>query len=208
MSLKIGPEELELARKFGGMLLGLDESGICNYAGPITYAAALIDYSNPENLPRVQDCKQLNDKALTNAFHNLTRSQFLVSYKVFHVHARQIDRNGTRLAKVQGMKRVFRDIDNACSDKIKFAVIDFQSIDNLRVPQLAIQKADQIYYCVAAASIIAKFCHDDFMRSVHQLHPEYNWESNKGCICPQHGNLIRQHGLTPYHRRTWCRKLV
>ena len=33
--------------------------------------------------------------------------------------------------------------------------------------------------------------------------PQYDWRSNKGYPTRRHREAIRQHGLTPYHRRTF-----
>ena len=37
-----------------------------------------------------------------------------------------------------------------------------------------------------------------------QRYPEYGFESHKGYASPEHIRAIRQHGLTPVHRATFC----
>jgi ribonuclease HII len=206
MSLEISERELELASKFGGRLVGIDESGISCYAGPIVYAAALVDYSNPLELPPVTDGKKFYPSTLIKAHKNLASSRYLIDHTVVYVSPKEVDRYGTRIAKQKGLRRIFKAI--SARNQINFVVIDFHAIDDLGVPQLSIKKADSRFYCVAAASVIAKFHHDDYMLTIHKQHPEYRWDKNKGSSTSQeHRELILEHGISKYHRRTWCMRL-
>lgn len=67
--------------------------------------------------------------------------------------------------------------------------------------------ADRSSASVAAASVRAKVTRDAAMREAHDTHPAYAWDRNKGYGSSAHYSAIREHGLTPLHRRTWIRSL-
>ena len=59
------------------------------------------------------------------------------------------------------------------------------------------------FYCIAAASVLAKVERDAIMREAHTAHPEYGWDGNKGYGAEAHLNAIRVLGPTMLHRRSW-----
>ncbi|HNG90433.1 MAG TPA: hypothetical protein PK858_09515, partial [Saprospiraceae bacterium] len=56
---------------------------------------------------------------------------------------------------------------------------------------------------IAAASVLAKTWRDAAMLALHEQHPQYYWAENKGYPTEAHREAIRQHGLTPQHRRSF-----
>ena len=66
-----------------------------------------------------------------------------------------------------------------------------------------IVKGDGKYLSIAAASILAKTYRDDEMVRLAQEYPDYDWQHNMGYPTRKHREAIRQHGITPYHRRTF-----
>ena len=64
-------------------------------------------------------------------------------------------------------------------------------------------KGDGKYLSIAAASILAKTYRDDEMVRLAQEYPDYDWQHNMGYPTRKHREAIRQHGVTPYHRRTF-----
>ena len=44
---------------------------------------------------------------------------------------------------------------------------------------------------------------DDEMVRLAQEYPDYDWQHNMGYPTRKHREAIRQHGITPYHRRTF-----
>ena len=63
------------------------------------------------------------------------------------------------------------------------------------------QEIDQIN--ILNASILAKTYRDDEMVRLAQEYPDYDWQHNMGYPTRKHREAIRQHGITPYHRRTF-----
>ena len=48
------------------------------------------------------------------------------------------------------------------------------------VPYTTIVKGDGKYLSIAAASILAKTYRDDYMKTIAEEYPQYDWKSNKG----------------------------
>jgi ribonuclease HII len=64
-------------------------------------------------------------------------------------------------------------------------------------------KADRDCASVAAASVVAKVARDRLMTELHERHPVYGWDGNKGYGAAAHTAAIREHGLCDLHRRSW-----
>ncbi len=73
----------------------------------------------------------------------------------------------------------------------------------VQIPHTTIVKGDGKYLSIAAASILAKTYRDDYMDTLAQEYPQYDWLSNKGYPTRKHRDAIRQYGITPYHRKTF-----
>ena len=71
------------------------------------------------------------------------------------------------------------------------------------IPFRTVVKGDGKYLSIAAASILAKTCRDDYMHSLHTEYPAYGWDHNAGYPTAAHREAIRRYGPTPYHRRTF-----
>jgi ribonuclease HII len=74
-----------------------------------------------------------------------------------------------------------------------------------------IEKGDDTYSSIAAASILAKVSRDKYIRELCDKHENlntvYGLASNKGYGTAQHIEGIKQHGITKWHRKTFgiCR---
>jgi ribonuclease HII len=72
-----------------------------------------------------------------------------------------------------------------------------------RIPHNCIVKGDGIYASIAAASILAKTHRDEYMDSVYKEYPLYGWNRNRGYPTRDHRKALLEHGITPYHRRSF-----
>jgi ribonuclease HII len=72
-----------------------------------------------------------------------------------------------------------------------------------RIPHQCIIKGDGLYASIAAASILAKTCRDDYMIQLHESFPHYQWNSNKGYGTAVHRKAIEEHGVCIHHRRSF-----
>lgn len=68
-------------------------------------------------------------------------------------------------------------------------------------------KADQHVLSVSAASVLAKCAKNREMEELHNQHPEYGWNQNKGYWKADHVAAIERLGFTEHHRRSYCKKI-
>ena len=74
--------------------------------------------------------------------------------------------------------------------------------------ELCIVKGDARIACIAAASIVAKVTRDALMVSYEDEYPGYHLAECKGYGSAAHVSAIRERGLTPIHRRSFCGNFV
>ena len=72
-----------------------------------------------------------------------------------------------------------------------------------RPPYTTIVKGDGKYQSIAAASILAKTFRDEYMDSIAEEWPFYDWKRNKGYPTRAHREGIQKHGTSPYHRMSY-----
>ena len=175
---------------------GCDEAGRGPLAGPV-YAAAVI---LPEDFyhPLLNDSKKMSEKARYE-LRPIIEQQAL-AWAVEEVSAEDIDRLNILWASVDGMHRALKKL----STRPEFVLVDgnrFKPYGD--VPHTTIVKGDGKYLSIAAASILAKTCRDDYMLRLHEQYPWYGWDRNAGYPTKLHREGILSHGLTPYHRRSF-----
>lgn len=57
---------------------------------------------------------------------------------------------------------------------------------------------------IAAASILAKTVRDAGMLELHATYPEYGFDRHMGYLTAAHLKALREHGVTPIHRRSYA----
>lgn len=175
---------------------GCDEAGRGCLAGSV-YAAAVIlppDYKNE----LLNDSKQLSEKR-----RYLLRSMIekdALAWAVGVVTAEEIDKINILNASILAMHRAL----DALKVRPEAIIIDgnrFKSYQD--VPYTTIVKGDGKYLSIAAASILAKTYRDDYMQSIAEEFPQYDWKSNKGYPTKKHRAAIKEFGISPYHRKSF-----
>lgn len=183
----------------GRLECGVDEAGRGALAGPVVAAAVIL----PENA-RLEG---LNDsKKLSEAKREALRTEIIeqaVSWAVGIGSVPLIDRLNILGATYHAMHEAI----DGLATKPQHLLIDGKYY------RPAPQHAALAYSCVvggdgklaaiAAASILAKTYRDDIMRQLHNEHPAYGWQQNKGYGTAAHRQAIAQHGPTAWHRRSF-----
>jgi ribonuclease HII len=70
-------------------------------------------------------------------------------------------------------------------------------------PAVPIIRGDALVPAISAASILAKTYRDAWMRSYHEIWPDYGFASHKGYATPEHLAALTCHGACPLHRRSF-----
>lgn len=175
---------------------GCDEAGRGCLAGPV-YAAAVIlpdDFSHP----LLNDSKKLTERQRVALREVIEREA--VAWAVGIVSAEEIDRINILNASILAMHRAL----DGLTTRPGAIVVDGNRFKPYGpTPYTTVVKGDATYANIAAASILAKTYRDDEMMRLHELHPAYNWASNKGYPTTDHRAAIATHGITPHHRTTF-----
>ena len=175
---------------------GTDEAGRGCLAGPVNAAAVILPKTF--KLPFLNDSKKLTDRQ-RYALRPLIEEQAL-SFAVAHVFQEEIDEINILNASIKAMHLALEQLHL----KPEFILVDgnrFKPFENL--PHECIVKGDGKYLNIAAASVLAKTYRDDFMNSLHDKFPVYNWKKNKGYPTKTHREAIKQFGITNHHRKSF-----
>ena len=175
---------------------GTDEAGRGCLAGPVTAAAVILPKTF--KFPFLNDSKKLTDRQ-RYALRPLIEEQAL-SFAVAHVFQEEIDEINILNASIKAMHLALEQLHL----KPEFILVDgnrFKPFENL--PHECIVKGDGKYLNIAAASVLAKTYRDDFMNSLHDKFPVYNWKKNKGYPTKTHREAIKQFGITNHHRKSF-----
>ncbi|MCR4774392.1 MAG: ribonuclease HII [Prevotella sp.] len=175
---------------------GCDEAGRGCLAGSV-YAAAVIlpdDYNNPE----LNDSKKLSLRKRYELREQIKRDA--VAWAVGIVTPEEIDEINILNASILAMHRAL----DALKVRPQAIIVDGNKFKPYRnLPHTTIVKGDGKYQAIAAASILAKTYRDDYMDSIAEEYPQYDWKSNKGYPTKKHRAAIAEHGITPYHRKSY-----
>lgn len=175
---------------------GCDEAGRGCLAGSV-YAAAVIlpkDYDNP----LLNDSKKLTAKRRKELRDQIVRDA--VAWAVGVVTPEEIDRINILNASFLAMHRALDQL----TIRPEAVIVDgnrFKPYHDL--PYTTIVKGDGKYQSIAAASILAKTFRDEYMDSIANEYPYYDWQKNKGYPTKAHREGIREHGPSPYHRMSY-----
>jgi hypothetical protein len=66
-------------------------------------------------------------------------------------------------------------------------------------------RGDRRCFSIACASILAKVTRDRLMTQLAARYPQYIWDHNSGYTTRQHVIGLTSHGITPHHRKSFCR---
>ncbi|MEI6048163.1 MAG: ribonuclease HII [Bacteroidota bacterium] len=175
---------------------GCDEAGRGCLAGPVTAAAVIL----PKNYkhPVLNDSKKLTPKQRTLLKDEIMNSA--IAWKVAFVDNNEIDEMNILRASIKAMHIAVEGLEK----EPQFLLIDGNRFYPYKtIPYKTIIKGDGIFFSIAAASVLAKTFRDEFMEKIHKEYPEFGWDKNKGYPTAFHRAAIIQHGITPYHRKTF-----
>lgn len=175
---------------------GCDEAGRGCLAGPVFAAAVILppDYKNS----RLNDSKQLSEHVRYELRGEIERDA--LAWAVGIVSPQEIDKINILNASIKAMQLAL----DRLSIRPQHIIVDGNRFKPYHdIPYHTVVKGDGKYMSIAAASILAKTCRDDYMNRIDAEYPAYGWKQNKGYPTKQHREAIRQYGTTPYHRQTF-----
>lgn len=178
------------------LIAGVDEVGRGPLIGDVVTAAVILDPAKP--IEGLADSKKLSEKK-RNALNTQIRENAL-AWAIGRASPKEIDDINILHATMLAMKRAV-DALSIAPDKVL--------VDGNRVPKWsyhaeAIVKGDALFQEISAASIIAKVERDNDMLSLHHQYPEFGFDKHKGYPTKAHFAAIFEHGVLPYHRRSFA----
>ena len=186
-----------LSHYYEGLVeVGCDEAGRGCLAGSV-YAAAVIlppDYENE----LLNDSKKLSAKKRYTLRTEIERDA--IAWAVGGGTPEEIDKINILNASFLAMHRALDQL----KVRPEAIIVDgnrFKPYQEL--PFTTIVKGDGKYLSIAAASILAKTYRDDYMQALAKEYSQYDWQSNMGYPTKKHRQAISEHGVTPYHRKSF-----
>ena len=182
-------------------ICGIDEAGRGPLAGPVVVASVIL----PENsmIEGINDSKKVSESKREKLYDIIL--QEAISYGIGIIYQDEIDDINILQATKKGLHEAVMKMEI----KPNVILVDaLTGIDTLGIPYKSIIKGDAKSYSIGAASIIAKVTRDRIMREWDKVYPEYGFAGHKGYGTAKHIEAIKKYGLTPIHRKTFCKNFV
>ena len=182
---------------------GCDEAGAGPLAGPVYAAAVILPFG--VDIPGLNDSKKLTEKKREQMFPLI--KERAVAWAVASVDAEEIDRTDILSARMKAMQMAI----DALALKPDMALIDGNRdagrTARIITPHELIVKGDSRSASIAAASVLAKVSRDHWMEDMAKEYPQYRFEQHKGYGTKLHYDMLREHGISPIHRRSFLKNL-
>ena len=181
------------------VLCGADEAGRGPLCGPVCCAAVIL---KPDFIcDDINDSKKISEKKREKLFDLIIENA--VAYSIQMVSPQEIDQINILQASLTGMKRAVFDLG---------ITPDIVLVDGNKTPAdmpcrtRAVVKGDANSMSIAAASILAKVSRDRFMAELDKEYPQYQLLKHKGYPTKQHYELIAEHGIKDFYRKSFFTK--
>lgn len=198
--------DFSLEESFGAGLkvAGVDEVGYGAWAGPIVVAAVIINRDLPlELFEKVKDSKKVPPSMRLEIVRKFSQHPGL-TYHLVWIEPEIINGVGVNVLSLT----LDAGAQAACHLQAQAVVMDGKHPLPLCLPQRCEPKGDQKSFSIALASLFAKVVRDERMNQLHQDHPVFGWNRNKGYGTWLHEQALATHGLTPHHRTQYCQKAL
>src|SRR6267142_2023096 len=202
---KLGPRrkrwttiERDLRVQKGPLLAGVDEVGRGPIAGPVV-ACAVIMPADTRAIVGVDDSKRLTHAQRVRLAVKIRERA--VAFALGAASVREIDRINIYQASVLAMRRALERLEV----RPDHVVIDGRVMRTLPIPHTAVVHGDARCFSIACASILAKVTRDLLMTRLAARYPQYIWDHNAGYTTREHVAGLAAHGITPHHRKSFCR---
>ena len=176
-------------------IIGVDEVGRGALAGPVVVCAAAFEEIPDDG--EVRDSKLLSPRRRDSIAARLRNGG--ARWVVCEVWPELIDRlnilEATRLAMAAAARTLIAPRS--------VVITDYVNPGDLGCRILSPKRADRDYFCVAAASIVAKVHRDRIMVDLGRQDPRWKWERNKGYGTVDHRRALQNVGPGILHRRSF-----
>lgn len=192
--------------------MGVDEAGRGPLAGPVAVAAVAAPreiYKRRMTVFKgVKDSKKLTPASRQKWFGKIKEmaERGKIIYAVSFCGNKTIDEKGINEAVSISVGRVLKKI--AIKPSLALILLDGgMKASGKWLNQKTIIGGDDKESIIAAASVAAKVKRDKKMKGMAKKYPHYNFAVNKGYGTKEHILLIKKHGLSKVHRKSFYKAL-
>lgn len=178
-----------------GVVVGVDEVGRGSVAGPLTVCAVCLP--DEPRIWGVNDSKQLSPARREILAVRIAETARAIG--ICHIPPERIDAIGMARSLREAVAGAVADTGLA-PDCVLMDGNPLGAVPNER----DVVHGDATVACIAAASIVAKVTRDELMVELDAEYPGYHLARSKGYASPEHIQAIRERGLTPVHRVSFC----
>ncbi len=205
--MKFPTYKYEMQKHSEGFVLvaGCDEVGMAPLAGPVVAASVILD---PQSIGKQRSKSKwwyrVRDSKTTSEAERGDLVEFIrehcLDFAIAEISHETIDLINIHQAGLLAMRQTV----DGLKKKPDFLFLDgLHQIKNFDLPQQAVVDGDVKILSIAAASIVAKVVRDKILSDIHQLYPQYGFNSHKGYPTKQHKAAILKFGVLPIHRRSF-----
>ena len=212
------------------MEIGIDEAGRGPLLGRVYSAAVILPFNkNDFDYSLLKDSKKFSSEKKIKKVSEYIK-QHAVAWSICYEIEENIDKINIREATLKTMhsnidkilnklnhkhfipERIMLMIDG--SDFKPYSYIDTSDISYKPIKHICIEKGDNKYCNIAAASILAKVARDEYIKELCLEYPKlidnYDILNNKGYGTKKHIEGIKKYGITAFHRKTYgiCKNYV
>ncbi len=189
--------------------VGIDEVARGCLAGPVFSAAVIWPHEIDEEYRHMEDMIK-DSKKLSRKRRAVLREfieNFSLDYSVAYVDAEEIDKVNILNATHNAMHKAISNL-NIVPDHLLIDGNSFKPYyhnDEL-IDNTCVIEGDKTYISIAAASILAKEYHDDYIKELCKNDEKlnrYDWCNNMCYGTKKHLDAIKEYGITKYHRKTF-----
>lgn len=186
----------------------------------------IIDPSSQQTIPEVENLRNFEHEKMKDSkkIHSVKKMKELSDYiktnalgwYIGFVEPNVIDDINIRQAVLTSMRESIHQVLSQISDiqtSNSFLLIDgndFSKYDycgTIEIPHMTVEKGDNTYSVIAAASILAKNAHDEYIFELCEKYPDlkhkYDLHNNVGYGTKKHMEGIREYGITQWHRKSF-----
>ena len=182
----------------GCLCMGLDEVGRGPLAGPLAVAAVVLD--DAYRIAGLNDSKQVPESKRATIAADIKRHARAWTVELVEPH--DIDTYGMAACLRRAFTLAIEHIDSVLPG-VECVLLDGNPL-RIDEREVNIVKGDATCASIAAASIVAKVERDELMRAYGAAYPAYGFASNKGYGSADHIQAIKEQGLCPIHRTSFC----
>lgn len=178
------------------LICGVDEAGRGPLAGAVFAAAVILNPEKP--ISGLADSKKLSEKKRDFLAQRIKADA--LAWAIAWADVEEIDRINILQASLLAMARAVAGLP-VIPTKV---LVDGLHCPALPMPSDAVVKGDSLVAEISAASILAKTARDEEMRRLNQGFPQYGFDRHKGYPTAEHMALLRLHGVSAVHRRSYA----